>query len=37
MALMMGDHVVLGTPTGSGKSLVALGMHFMALATGRRA
>ncbi|WP_080797455.1 DEAD/DEAH box helicase [Arabiibacter massiliensis] len=37
MALMMGDHVILGTPTGSGKSLVALGMHFMALATGRRA
>ena len=37
MALMMGDHVILGTPTGSGKSLVALGLHFMALATGRRA
>ena len=37
MGLMMGDHVILGTPTGSGKSLVALGMHFMALATGRRA
>lgn len=36
MALMMGDHVVLGTPTGSGKSMVALGMCFMALATGRR-
>lgn len=37
MDLMVGDHVILGTPTGSGKSLVALGMHFMALATGRRA
>ena len=37
MALMMGDHVILGTPTGSGKSMVALGLHFMALATGRRA
>lgn len=37
MALMMGDHVILGTPTGSGKSLVALGLHFMALATGKRA
>lgn len=37
MALMVGDHVILGTPTGSGKSLVALGLHFMALATGRRA
>jgi superfamily II RNA helicase len=37
MNLAVGDHVVLGTPTGSGKSLVALGMHFMAMATGRRA
>lgn len=37
MGLAVGDHVVLGTPTGSGKSLVALGMHFMAMATGRRA
>ena len=30
MSLMVGDHVILGTPTGSGKSLVALGVHFMA-------
>lgn len=37
MGLAIGDHVILGTPTGSGKSLVALGMHFMAMATGRRA
>ena len=37
MDLMVGDHVILGTPTGSGKSLVALGLHFMALATGKRA
>ena len=37
MSLMVGDHVILGTPTGSGKSLVALGLHFMALASGRRA
>lgn len=37
MDLMVGDHVILGTPTGSGKSLVALGLHFMALASGRRA
>ncbi|MBR2834086.1 MAG: DUF3516 domain-containing protein [Coriobacteriales bacterium] len=37
MDLMVGDHVILGTPTGSGKSLVALGMHFMALCTGKRA
>lgn len=35
MGLMMGDHVILGTPTGSGKSLVALGMHFMAVMTGK--
>ncbi|MFL0580541.1 DEAD/DEAH box helicase [Dietzia sp. 179-F 9C3 NHS] len=31
-----GSHVVLATPTGSGKSLVALGAHFAAMATGRR-
>ena len=36
MALMMGDHVILGTPTGSGKSMVALGLCFMAMATGQR-
>ncbi len=29
-------HVVLNTPTGSGKSLVALAMHFHAFARGRR-
>ncbi|WP_417752896.1 DEAD/DEAH box helicase [Senegalimassilia anaerobia] len=34
MLLMVGDHVILGTPTGSGKSLVALGMHFMAMCFG---
>ena len=34
MALLMGDHVVLGTPTGSGKSLVAAGMCFMAACMG---
>ena len=37
MDLAAGDHVVLGTPTGSGKSLVALGMLFMAMAQGYRA
>lgn len=31
LALMSGQHVILGTPTGSGKSMVALGMHFLAL------
>ena len=34
--LLAGDHVIVNTPTGSGKSLVALGMHFAALCTGRR-
>ncbi|MBQ9317659.1 MAG: DUF3516 domain-containing protein, partial [Atopobiaceae bacterium] len=37
MDLAVGNHVVLGTPTGSGKSMVALGMCFMALAAGERA
>ncbi|WP_172135097.1 RNA helicase [Adlercreutzia sp. ZJ473] len=37
MNLAVGDHVILGTPTGSGKSLVAQGLCFMAMATGRRA
>ncbi|BDR53140.1 DEAD/DEAH box helicase [Bombiscardovia nodaiensis] len=36
MSLLAGDHVILNTPTGSGKSLVALAMHFIALCTGRR-
>jgi superfamily II RNA helicase len=29
-------HVILNTPTGSGKSLVAAALHFQALARGRR-
>lgn len=34
---MLADrHVVLSTPTGSGKSLVALALHFRALCEGRR-
>ncbi len=37
MDLAAGDHVILGTPTGSGKSLVALGMLFMTMAQGKRA
>ena len=37
MDLALGSHVVLGTPTGSGKSLVALGLFFMALCAGERA
>jgi superfamily II RNA helicase len=34
--IVTGANVVLATPTGSGKSLVATGAHFTALATGRR-
>ncbi|MBA3525283.1 MAG: DEAD/DEAH box helicase, partial [Geodermatophilaceae bacterium] len=34
--LVSGANVVLSTPTGSGKSLVALGAHFAALAAGVR-
>jgi hypothetical protein len=36
LELMAGRHVVLSTPTGSGKSLVALGLHFKGLCEGRR-
>ena len=32
MDLAVGDSVILGTPTGSGKSMVALGLCFMAVA-----
>ncbi len=34
--LMTGRHVVLSTPTGSGKSLVALGLHWKAFCEGQR-
>ncbi len=34
--VMMGSNVILSTPTGSGKSLVATGAHFAALANGQR-
>src|SRR5215208_2521370 len=34
--LVSGSNVILATPTGSGKSLVAAGAHFAALAAGRR-
>ena len=34
--LVSGSNVILATPTGSGKSLVAAGAHFAALAQGRR-
>jgi hypothetical protein len=36
LELMTGRHVILSTPTGSGKSLVALGLHFKAMCEGRR-
>jgi superfamily II RNA helicase len=34
--LLLGNHVILNTPTGSGKSLVAAAAHYVALATDRR-
>ncbi len=36
LELATGSHVVLATPTGSGKSLVAIGAHAIAMAAGRR-
>ncbi len=36
LELCTGSNVILATPTGSGKSLVALGAHVAALAAGRR-
>ena len=36
LALLDGAHVVLATPTGSGKSLVATAAHYAALARGER-
>jgi superfamily II RNA helicase len=35
LEIMAGKNVILNTPTGSGKSLVALGLHFKALCEGR--
>src|SRR3954454_4632562 len=34
--LFSGNNVILATPTGSGKSIVAIAAHFAALADGRR-
>lgn len=34
--LVSGSNVILATPTGSGKSMVAVGAHFAALAAGKR-
>lgn len=36
LELLSGNHVVLATPTGSGKSLVALALHYLALVKGER-
>ncbi|MEM7276301.1 MAG: DEAD/DEAH box helicase, partial [Actinomycetota bacterium] len=36
LELLDGNHVILNTPTGSGKSMVAAAAHFAALAEGRR-
>jgi superfamily II RNA helicase len=35
LELMAGKHVVLNTPTGSGKSLIAAALHFKGLAEGK--
>jgi superfamily II RNA helicase len=34
--VVLGNHVILNTPTGSGKSMVAAAAHFAALAEGKR-
>jgi superfamily II RNA helicase len=36
MELVQANNVILATPTGSGKSLVAIAAHFYGLATGQR-
>ncbi|MEX2382856.1 MAG: DUF3516 domain-containing protein [Opitutales bacterium] len=36
LAVFAGQNVILNTPTGSGKSLVATAMHFKSVAMGRR-
>src|SRR6476469_6634626 len=36
LEMMSNKNIILNTPTGSGKSLVAAAMHFKALAEGRR-
>lgn len=35
LELMAGRHVILNTPTGSGKSLVAMALHFKAICEGK--
>ncbi|WP_336879681.1 DEAD/DEAH box helicase [Rhodococcus globerulus] len=36
MELVSGANVILATPTGSGKSMVAIGAHFYAMSQGKR-
>ena len=36
LSLLEGQNVILNTPTGSGKSLVATALHFQSLAMGKR-
>lgn len=36
LEIFEGKNIILNTPTGSGKSLVALALHFQSLASGRR-
>ena len=36
LEVFSGNHVILNTPTGSGKSMVALAMHFYSFARGER-
>ena len=36
LEIVSGSHVILATPTGSGKSMVAIGAHFVAMAQGKR-
>lgn len=36
LGILAGDNVILATPTGSGKSMVATASHFIAMARGQR-
>ncbi|MDO4910803.1 MAG: DUF3516 domain-containing protein [Corynebacterium sp.] len=36
LGVLAGDNVILSTPTGSGKSMVAIAAHFIAMARGQR-
>ena len=36
MEILAGNHVIAATPTGSGKSMIALAAHFTSMAHGGR-